>query len=501
MRPRRTPLFVVASLCILALVAVACTGGEALVVSVSGGESEREGDDDNPNLSAGGGGNVRVGSAPIEGAQGTGAEGDPKCATNSDPNSGFTESTMKWGTIIPLTGALRPLGEQTARVMKTASEVWLNSITKIPGPYDLDWGCSQRPGIYGRKVSLHTFSLQANTPEEALAGMRRLIDVEKVFLVRDCYLESNLMGAANQYQNQRLVPAVWCAYSEYPLPQLAPWNFSPGSDPLKVTGIHVGWLMHQMKKQRLAIIADPTIINREVRVAQQIAEHFGHPIPDDCIVQKKAQEAPNGMDSEIAQIRGCYGPGTQPDAVVAFDVFNAAFGAMEARDQGWRGATVGVQWSCLTCWVQAIAELCADACEGMITDCQALPCIPWADRNQFPAAGVLHDTWRQYLSRDPPDILTYGPAAITGGLGLWLGMTGPNLSRDGLRNTLENLRDWDAGIGPILNTSPADHYGGESVWLMQFTGRRNTPVPWFQDLTGRFIPLGEVGVPESLTQM
>ena len=78
-------------------------------------------------------------------------------------------------------------------------------------------------------MSLKVFSLQNNTPEEALAGMRRLIDIDHVFLVRDCYLQSNLMGPATQYQNAQGVPGVWCYFSEMSQPELAPWNYSPGT--------------------------------------------------------------------------------------------------------------------------------------------------------------------------------------------------------------------------------------------------------------------------------
>ena len=54
--------------------------------------------------------------------------GAQRCATNSDPAHGLTATSMKWGTIIPLTGALRPLGEQTARVMQVAVQ-YLNAPT------------------------------------------------------------------------------------------------------------------------------------------------------------------------------------------------------------------------------------------------------------------------------------------------------------------------------------------------------------------------------------
>lgn len=493
---------IAAAATLFALIAVAC-GGQTLKVAVN---EERPALDANVppeqvGLSEGGRGSVSVGQAQLK-TQTQKGNADPKCAVNSNPEHGFTPTTIKWGTIVPLSGALRPLGEQTARVMKTASEVWLNSITKIPGPYDIDWGCSTRPGIYGRKVSLTVFSLQGNTQEEALAGMRRLIDVEKTFLARDCYLQSNLMGPATAYQNQKGVPGVWCFFSEMPYPKLATWNFAPGVDPLKIAATHMGYAVKSLKSSgrepAIGVIADPSAAANQVEVMQRVHKNLvGREIPDSCIVYKKAQDAPNGMRSEITALRQQCNPPSGPNAVIATDTLNAVFGALEAKSQGWRGADFNVLWTCLTCWVQTLAELCGDACQNMMTDCQALPCIPWADKTKYPAAKVLEDVWKQYLQRDPPDILTYGPAAITGGLGLWLGMTGPDLSREKLRHTLENLKDWDAGIGPILNTNTRDHFGGKSVWLIKFTGR----APWFEDLTGRFVPLHEYGISESWTEV
>jgi hypothetical protein len=89
--------------------------------------------------------------------------------------------------------------------------------------------------------------------------------------------------------------------------------------------------------------------------------------------------------------------------------------------------------------------------------------------------------------------LTYGPIAITLGIGLWMGMTGPNLSREGLIYTMGHLNNWDAGIGPILNTNASDHFGGKAIWLITFNGKD------FSDYTRGFLTLDDVGVPESLT--
>lgn len=426
--------------------------------------------------------------------QGAGAGGDPKCATNANPDHGFTADSMKWGTIIPLSGALRPLGEQTARVMKVSVQ-YLNSVTKTRNSFD--WGCSTRPGIYGRTVELKVLSLTQNTQDEAAVAMRRLIDSEKVFLVRDCYLQSNLMGSATQYQNAQGVPGIWCYFSEMPYPALDHWNFSPGIDPLKIAAIHTGYLVHTQGRQRLAVLADPSLEHNNVEVVKRVYRHLvGRDIPSRCVVFKKSQEAQGGMQSEIQRIRDCYSGeglgGPSPNAVIALDALNGTFGAISAQNQGWGMQDSDVLWSCQTCWVQTLADLCRDACKTMVTDCQALPCIPWSD---LPAADELEEVRSQYLPGEPKDILTYGPLAITLGLGIWLGMTGPDLSRENLRDTLENLKDWDAGIGPILNTGPDDHFGGKAAWLIQFTDGS------FDDLTGGFLTLADVGVPESLTRL
>jgi hypothetical protein len=418
--------------------------------------------------------------------------GDPRCATNADPERGFTATSMKWGTIIPLSGALRPLGEQTARVMRVAVN-YLNTITSVPGSFD--WGCPGRPGIWGRTVELKVLSLNANTQDEAAAAMRRLIDVEKVFLVRDCYLESNLMGPATAYQNQKRVPGIWCFFSEMPFPRLAPWNYAPGTDPLKVAAIHTGYLMNTLGRRRLAILTDPSLMRNQVPVVRRIYRAItGRDIPERCIAQKKAQDAPGGMQSEVQQIRTCYGdvdPGNpSPNAVLALDALNGVFGRIAAKNSGWSLDPAVVAWACATCWVQTLADVCADACAGMITDCQALPCIPWSN---LPAAQTLEGVRSRYLPNEPKDVLTYGPLAITLGLGIWLGMTGPNLSRERFVATVGNLKDWDAGIGPILNTGPADHFGGKAIWLITFNGRD------FSDHTRGFLTLDDVKVPERLT--
>jgi hypothetical protein len=46
----------------------------------------------------------------------------------------------------------------------------------------------------------------------------------------------------------------------------------------------------------------------------------------------------------------------------------------------------------------------------------------------------------------------------------------------------------------VINTSPADHYGGKAQWLVKFTGR----APWFDDQSGDFLTLDDLGIPPSI---
>jgi hypothetical protein len=504
----------------LGLLLVACNGHAVLVeerdgdASLTGASSEasagpngvKGGGSGDADLIAGGSDAVDLGSSGAPGSGGSDGSGgsgggndEVPCATTSNPEQGFTADTIKLGTIVPLTGSLRPLGEQTARVMKLAVDR-INKIDKLPGPYPLSWGCGERPGVFGRKLELKIYSLQNNTPEEALAAMRRLVDVEKVFLVRDCYLQSNLMGPAVQYQNQKGVPGVWCYFSEMGS-SLAPWNYSPGINPAVAAGIETGYLLNKLKKKRLAVIADPGVENTLVKVVRRVAAHFKHPIPDDCVVFKKAQEASSGMRSEVTRIRTCYGAGQSPDAVIALDALNAVFAALEAKSQGWRGADNGVQWDCtgLSCWITSLADLCGDACEGMLTNCASLPCVPWASAEKYPSVANFREFHAEYVPQEPEDILTYGPQAITSGIALWLTMTGPDLSREKFVNTISGLRDWSAGVGPTITMGADDHFGAKSVWIIKYLGRNSGP--YFDDVTGDFVTLNSVGVPEELTDI
>src|SRR5439155_7581068 len=110
------------------LTLVACSAGTTVVArGIGGGPAVAPGPTQTaPVLSKGGVRNENLGIAP----PGTSSGGTVRCATNADPSQGFTASTIKWGTIIPLSGTLRPLGEQTARAMQAAVDL-LNQSARL----------------------------------------------------------------------------------------------------------------------------------------------------------------------------------------------------------------------------------------------------------------------------------------------------------------------------------------------------------------------------------
>src|SRR5947208_14451359 len=103
--------------------------------------------------------------------------------------------------------------------------------------------------------------------------MRRLIDVNHDFLIRDCYLESNLMGAAVQYQNSKGVPAIWCSSSSDG-PQLRPWDYAPGTNTNVEAAIHAAYEIEVLHKKHLAILTDPSVLDTTDQVIVNVNNYL-----------------------------------------------------------------------------------------------------------------------------------------------------------------------------------------------------------------------------------
>lgn len=404
-------------------------------------------------------------------------EGESRCAEEGT-DTGVTADTIKWGTVLPLSGPTRPLGEQTARVMKRAV-AYYNTLDHDPGRPDLNWGCPGRRGIYGREVQLEIAAISSDSEDDALQAMRRLVDVEEVFLVRDCYLQSSLMGPAHDYAERNGVTTFWCYPESLPVPELAPHTWALGAGRHIQAALLTAYLVNELGRSRIGMLYDPTY-EQQAQVVRQVAENLGAEIVEE--VQARAQTAVNGRRSEVLELRD-----DNPDAVIVLDALNATYAGVAAGQLQWRPKDSGVAWACNNCWLKFQADVCGENCATMITNTSGVP----FEANSA-GAQQLWDAKTQVFPNEPDDILTFAAILITAGLFIYTAEAGVDLTRAKLEDVFLSLENYSGGGLPPITTSPDNHFGASADWLVQFTGGS-----WpnsFADLTGGFVGLGELGV-------
>lgn len=418
------------------------------------------------------------------GDPGTAAATDdgPVCAEEAS-GPGVDADEIRLGTILPLSGPTRPLGEQTARVMQRAVSYY-NTLSSDPSRPDLNWKCPGRPGIYGREVKLEIASISSESEDDVLQAMRRLIDVEDVLLVRDCYLQASLMGPGHAYAEDNGVITYHCYPQSLPQPELAPHTWALGTADVVLAGLLTGYLVNELGRSRIGLLYDPTY-EAQAEAVRSVAKELGVEIVEE--VQARAQTAVNGRRSEVLALRNA-----NPDAVIVLDALNATYAGVAAGQLQWAPADSGVAWACNKCWLKFQVDVCGESCAEMITNSASVPFKPYNAGSQ-----QLWDNKQEIFPNEPNDILTFAAILITGGLFIDMADTGVDLTRANLEETfLAHSGPAGAGLPPI-NTSPDNHFGGEADWLIEFTGES-----WpngFADVSGGFISLDDVGVDPAWT--
>ncbi len=410
----------------------------------------------------------------------SGPEAAVRCATGGR-ETGVSANQIKWGTILPLSGPTRPLGEQTARVMQR-SVAYFNGVftdASVPG---LNWSCPGSRGIYGREVKLEIAAISSDSEDDVLAAMRRLVDVEKVLLVRDCYLQASLMGPAHNYAERNGVITSWCFPESLRQPQLMTHTWAPGMSSEDQAALLTGHLVKTLGKKRIALLYDPTY-QETAKIVRTVAEKLGAVITTE--VQARAQTAVNGRRSEVLELRS-----SNPDAVLVLDALNGTYAGVAAGQLQWRPKDSGVAWACNKCWLKFQADVCGENCEGMLTTTAIVPFKPYNT-----AAQSLYDIKRRIFPNEPDDILTFAAILITGQLFVDIATTGPDLTRARLERVMATKVNFSGSGVPPLTTSAFDHFGSQSDWIIKFSGR-----PWpngFTDVTGGYVGLRQVGVDPS----
>ncbi|MPZ00083.1 MAG: ABC transporter substrate-binding protein [Actinophytocola sp.] len=426
---------------------------------------------------------VRASGPKAEAAQGPSRSNavprdpDKRCATSAT-DTGVTKNSLTWGTILPLSGPTRPLGEQTARVLKRSVNYY-NQLDHDPSRPDLNWGCAERKGIYGRKVNLEIASISSDSEDDALQAMRRLVDVEKAFLVRDCYLQSSLMGPAHGYAERNDVTTTWCYPESLPQPELAPHTWSLGTDRQTQASLLVGYQMRELGAERIAMLYDPTYEEQAEAVRSVVGELGGEIVKE---VQARAQTAVNGRRSEVMSMRSA-----NPDAVIILDALNATYAGVAAGQLGWRPKDSGVSWACSNCWLKFAADVGGENLATMITNTSGLPFRPTNE-----GARRLWQIKNSIMPGEPNDVLTFAGLVTTAALFVYTAEAGPDLTREKLEDVFLSLENYSSGFTPPITTSESNHFGGRQDWLVEFNGNQ-----WpnsFSDTSGGYIGLDQVGV-------
>lgn len=371
---------------------------------------------------------------------------------------GVTAGTIRLGIIVPLDGAMAQLGRPLLRT----TQAYVNNL-------------NLRGGIHGRKVELFLQTACINCEAENLLAAKALVEQKKVFAIVNAYMNTYAFNAAIKYLNRVEVPLVqgWSGTSEDAISwdaKQSPWSvyFTVRND--DAVRIYADWMDRvigewekagklpnpQNPKWVATVALDVAQDRRRSREFAKVweAKGSGYKVVSQQYVAAE-EETVTRMDSFIAAMRDA-------DANAVFSATNITlvFGMQAAQRQGWK-----VPWVSKSAWGRAATDNCGSACDGGYTD-----------NNGWGWAGIDTPQMRQYLSvmrRYYPDGATYADASTLGG---WLGMMGleyaasglgADLTREGLIGVLGNLRNFETGIGPTINTSPDDHLGMRETMMVQ----------------------------------
>lgn len=385
----------------------------------------------------------------------------PQGKANYASDEGVTATTIRIGTIQPMDGPAAQLGKPLYR----ATQAYVNAL-------------NARGGINGRKVELFLQTACINCQDENKLAAKALVEQKRVFAIVNTYMNTYAFTSALGYLNSRRVPLVqgwsgtggegqvWGA-------EQTPWNvyLTVRND----AGVHVftNWLQAAVTKWKeagkLPFPEHPywvATVNLKAAQDQRRANEFRRLWealgPDHRVVSQQAVEAEEEsvtrMDSFIAAMKDA-----KANGVFSATNITMVFGMQAAQRQSWK-----VPWVAKSAWGRAATDNCGAACNGGFTDNNGWG---WPE-STTPQMRQYHQVMDRYYQDSTDDAQTFGG---------WIGLMafeytasqlGADLTREGLMRALSGLRNFDTGIGAMINTSPADHLGMRETMMLQICQNR-----------------------------
>lgn len=343
---------------------------------------------------------------------------------------------VKLGTILPLQGGERALGEPVLRTTQAfADEV------------------NARGGINGRRLQVVAYHACIVCQGEALQAARRLVEQDRVFALVNTYPMVVAFQSVIPYLTEKGVPLIQGGAVNQTSEALSPTTFvtSPG-------GRWYARFLSAVVAERAQAPAVGIVflnVNNESRLLP-ILRHELQARGIEVTAEERieaAEEAVTNMDSVVAKIRA-----TGAQGVVAMNPAVLIFGRLAARRQQWH-----VPWTGPAAWTDLVEEGCGATCDEIVfTDTAGLSYI---DRDS-PQMREFHDTMRR---RYPDGQHTGHTLAAWVGMQLFVHVLAqlPAPDQPAFVAAMERIRNLDLGTTGPITFGPDRHMGGSRSVVLQ----------------------------------
>jgi len=327
---------------------------------------------------------------------------------------------------------------------------------------------NSRGGIYGRHIQLVYYSASSSSPDQVLAVTRRLVEQDKVFAMIGLTGIGNASASAVPYVSEKRVPCVGCRSNGITNISMFPTAFDGQITPPDHGAVIGAFVAKRLNKKRMAIGYCESALSQWMRDSLGPAfKKHGGTVVDQRSIGGCDQTL---MDSTVAAWYGIY---PRPDVIAVIDPIGAAEGAAAARRMGW-----DVQFVATGGWFQVVLDIGGSQTEGMIGTSEGYG-PPGYDT---PEMTHFRQVLKSYCPRRGVDLTS---------LNTWDWMTifeegarraGPGLTRTGLIDALNNMREWSNGIGAPLTFTPERHMGRSATGFFRIHDeafQRATPEDFF----------------------
>lgn len=396
-----------------------------------------------PATSTGGVPTSSAAAAPVTTVQGGLLPAAPTAGTggSADAGPGVSKGVVKIGTVLPLQGGQRDIGEPVLRTTQAFVDE-LNS----------------RGGIDGYTLQLVVYSACLTCQDEALTAVRRLVEQDRVFAIVNTYVMVIAFQSVIPYLVEQGVPLIQGGAENQTSDALSPVNFATAP-----SGLFYGKFLPAMasrytpmKKAGIVYLNVPSEANGVPLLKRELAK-VGIEVVDEEPVSA-AEEAVTNMDSVVTKMRA-----RGADGVVAINPVTLIFGRLAAQRQSWDAPWVG-----LAAWSALVEEGCGATCDDLVlTDTAGLS---FTDRDSPQMRQFLDTMARRY------------PGGQIAGhtLAAWVGMQllvevfgrvgAPD--RAAFLDAMNNVSDLDLGTTSPLTFTPDRHLGGSQSVLLKLKGGR-----------------------------